>query len=312
MMNKLKSSKQQLLRMLFLLPATALLLLAFRNRAIETNHDANQPPAAVSQIANNRVELAKGSLVTTQLPADTIPERVDLFATKVEALKALTADLKDILIDKNTITVFFRDGSKEIYNTDIASDKEAYEKKYGKLEGSEVAPYLSPATTKKVILVDIKKPVPGVAEIALAKVPVNTVALTKPVTVEGKPLKLIATTKPLTVTGHPLNVVAGTNPVDLATTTLKLAPTQALTVAAYPPKKPVQVDQKADILNVGGLSLLNEGQYILLDGKEYTAVDKTLKETYRITFLDKKEGTKKYGDKGSNGVILLETISKSH
>lgn len=307
MMNKLKSTKRQLLRMLFLLPATALLLLAFRNGMDESAHVA----AAVSTTAHApnsaTFDETKALMENMQLPADTVPERVDLLPTKVKAAKAAASDLKDIMIKKYTITILFRDGRKETYNTEIHSEKEAYEKKYGKLAGSTVGTYLSPGSTESVILVDIDKSTEGIAEIALAKVPVNTVALTQPVMVEGKPLNLIATTKPLTVTGYPLNEVTGTKPVVAATATVKLAATKPL-VAAYPTKKPLQAVEKADILNLGGLTLQNEGQYILLDGKEYTTLDNTLKGTYRMTFLDKKEGMKKYGEKGKNGVIIAETI----
>ena len=66
---------------------------------------------------------------------------------------------------------------------------------------------------------------------------------------------------------------------------------------------------EARILHLGGLTILDEGQYILLDGKG-VGMESYGKLTgpYRITFIDKREAEKKYGAKAKNGAIILDTI----
>ena len=61
-------------------------------------------------------------------------------------------------------------------------------------------------------------------------------------------------------------------------------------------------------LAIGGLTLQDEGQYIIVDGKEYNRQEK-LDKKYRISFLDKKEAEAKYGGKAHNGAIIVETIN---
>lgn len=64
-------------------------------------------------------------------------------------------------------------------------------------------------------------------------------------------------------------------------------------------------------LKLGGLTMQDKGEYILLDGKEYKrGSSNVLKGTYRISFLDEKDAIKKFGEKGINGAIIVETISK--
>jgi hypothetical protein len=66
---------------------------------------------------------------------------------------------------------------------------------------------------------------------------------------------------------------------------------------------------ESGIVNIGGLSMKDEQQYILVDGKHYNPKpgDK-LQGKFRITFLDKDEAVKKYGQVAKNGAIIAETI----
>lgn len=57
MMNKLKSTRKQLLRLLFLLPATAVLLLAFRSRWTGTEHQQNGNTVAVAGLVVDAVTM---------------------------------------------------------------------------------------------------------------------------------------------------------------------------------------------------------------------------------------------------------------
>ena len=91
---------------------------------------------------------------------------------------------------------------------------------------------------------------------------------------------LVATTKPaieeVTVVGKPTKAITG-NIVE----------------------EPIGTLQEKRVLHLGGLTIMDEGQYILLDGKEVppTSYGK-LTGPYRITFIDGKEAEKKYGSKG--------------
>ncbi len=68
---------------------------------------------------------------------------------------------------------------------------------------------------------------------------------------------------------------------------------------------PIDDLQEKRILHLGGLTILDEGQYILLDGKEVPPASYgKLTGPYRITFVDGKEAEKKYGSKGKNGAYF--------
>jgi len=84
-------------------------------------------------------------------------------------------------------------------------------------------------------------------------------------------------------------------------------PTKALTGNIV--EEPISPLQEKRILHLGGLTILDEGQYILLDGKEVQPASYgKLTGPYRIIFVDGKNAEKKYGSKGKNGAILLDTI----
>lgn len=113
MMNKTKSAKRQMLRMLFLLPATAVLLLAFRNKMDEfKNQDQEQPPVKIRE-------------ATTR---DTVPE------VKSPNSKGYIINIKDksgecelVIKDKNKKEV------KRLLLTEWNEKAEYYENLYGEI-----------------------------------------------------------------------------------------------------------------------------------------------------------------------------------
>jgi len=208
-------------------------------------------------------------------------------------------------------------GKKEVYTLSLSPEKKAFENKYC-LPNSALVP------TESLQKVQVESEVESLAEIKeepIKEVVVNPAEIevveqaitvtgvkstvsptsTKPelveVTVVGKksvsPTKtttLVATTKPeiveVTVVGKPTKVITG-NIVE----------------------EPIVAVQEKRVLHLGGLTILDEGQYILLDGKEVLpATYGKLTGPYRITFVDGKDAEKKYGSKGKNGAILLSTI----
>ena len=97
-------------------------------------------------------------------------------------------------------------------------------------------------------------------------------------------------------------------------TSMENATTLSTTSPAILSEQPINIEGTSlvenAILDIGGLTLQNDGQYILLDGKEPGPGFKgKLTGTYRVTILDKKNAVKKYGEKGKNGAIILETTN---
>lgn len=101
MMNQIKSARVQAIRFLFILPLVAVLLLAFREvKQKEQRQDFQQQ----------------------LLLHDTIP------ATEIETINVNKNG------DERTITIVLKNGSSDTYNLNDPKQKEAFEKKYGKLD----------------------------------------------------------------------------------------------------------------------------------------------------------------------------------
>jgi len=101
MMNKMKSARVQILRFLFILPLIAVLLLAFREVKLqERKHEFSQTAA----------------LLTDTVPADNI--------SSVDVTKSN---------GKNNVRIVLKDGTVENYNLNDTDQKNAFEKKYGKI-----------------------------------------------------------------------------------------------------------------------------------------------------------------------------------
>jgi len=128
MMNKMKSARVQVLRFLFVLPLIAVLLLAFREVKLqERKHDFSQSTA----------------LLTDTVPADNI--------SSVDVTKSN---------GKNNVRIVLKDGTVENYNLNDADQKNAFEKKYGKILQPPPPPAPAQGTTaanKDIQTVDVMK-----------------------------------------------------------------------------------------------------------------------------------------------------------
>jgi hypothetical protein len=359
---------------LFLLPATAILLLAFRNirdgAKTETNPERklvttgqstgiNKPldasvkdtvpevtkPNSKGYIINikdkkgeceivikdkNKNEVKR--LLLTEWNKDEekykalygeIPPPPPPLPSKAYSISSTNPDVKSFTVEDNIVTVILKNGKKEIYNLDVLSEKEVFEKKYEIIDVKvKYAKELKKPTTTQTIPVKISSET--VTEVRLTETPVtinsNTniagvktiqansnvstnvnvaaVSTTSPVSTVEYPVKVSSAYKesPVTVVGYPTNKNASVDPI---------------TVTGYQVNASAAYKESPVMLNLGGLTIQNEGQYILVDGKEPGPEYKgTLKGTYRITFLYKNDAVKKYGDKGKNGAVILETIKQ--
>lgn len=165
MMNKVQTSRKQLLRLLLLLPAVGVLLLAFRQKTVTQNTnltgEAPEQPSALSASSPVSVPAKVEAIIPVQTsdqpsPVDTIPPNEKGYHISVHGNNG---DCVVIVKDKNQKTV------KKIPLTDWNKDTEHYEDLYGELP--------PPAP-----------PVPPVPAAAFSKISVPAVPPTPPVTVE--------------------------------------------------------------------------------------------------------------------------------
>jgi len=138
MMNKSKSAQLQLMRFLFILPVVAIMLLVFRK-------DSN---------AQKNVTGAKKS--DTIVVEDTVDPATIKEVTLVPLPPGLInyqKDVKDVSVKGNIVTVFLQNGKKEQYDLNNKKQKEALEKKYGKMPDAPVfVDTISPIQVREVIL----------------------------------------------------------------------------------------------------------------------------------------------------------------
>lgn len=120
MMNQIKSARVQIIRFLFVLPLLAVLLLAFREVRQKESRNSFQQQNAIT--------------------ADTVPVN----------------DIASVNVNKNgdeaIISIILKDGTTDTYNLNDPIQKEAFEKKYGKLE--RMAP---PPPPPSIETVDVNK-----------------------------------------------------------------------------------------------------------------------------------------------------------
>jgi len=244
-----------------------------------------------------------------------------LSPTKVEIekiIKASNPEIRTLTVKNNIATVTLNNGKKEVYTLSLSPDKKAFENKYC-LPNSALVP------TESLQKIQVEGEVESLAEIK--KEPIKEVRIADleeievvetPITVTGVKSTISSTsTKPevveVTVTGKKsvsptktITSVTTTKP-EIAEVTVVAKPTKAITGNIV--EEPIAVVEEKRILHLGGLTILDEGQYILLDGNEVPPASYgKLTGPYRITFVDRKEAEKKYGSKGKNGAILLNTI----
>ena len=240
--------------------------------------------------------------------------------TKVEIekmIKASNPEIRTVAVKNNIATVTLNNGKKEVYTLSLSPEKKAFENKYC-FPNSALVP------TESLQKVKVENVV--ASEVEVKEVPIKELTVTnieegevmEAITVTGVKSTVSATSiKPelveVTVVGKKsatspktTNVVATTKPV-IEEVTVVGKPTKAMTGNIV--EEPIVAVQEKRILHLGGLTILDEGQYILLDGKEVSSTSYgKLNGPYRITFVDRKEAEKKYGSQGKNGAILLSTI----
>lgn len=110
MMNQIKSARVQVIRFLFILPLVAVLLLAFRE---------------VKQ-KERRKDIQQQLLLSDTIPASEIA--------------TINVNKKD---GESSVTIVLKNGTTDTYNLDDPKQKEAFEKKYGKLDPPPPPPALS-------------------------------------------------------------------------------------------------------------------------------------------------------------------------
>ena len=204
----------------------------------------------------------------------TATEEVRIAESPVEVTEAKEVNaVSETVADNFEITdtkavMHMRNGKTEEYDLTNEKERQAFEKKFGKI-------------------IKLGTPAEGVYSVITLAEP----SISKTVAVPAKEV---------TVTTNTKNSMNATNKV---ATTVAVSPLEESEVV-----EAVTVTERR-ILNLGGLTVIDEGQYILLDNKEVKrdAYDK-LRGPYRISFLDRSAAEKKYGDKGKNGAILLQTI----
>ncbi len=242
--------------------------------------------------------------------------------TKVEIekmIKASNPEIRTVAVKNNIATVTLNNGKKEVYTLSLSPEKKAFENKYC-LPNSALVP------TESLQKVQVESEVESLAEIKeepIKEVVVNPAEIEvveQAITVTGVKSTVspaITSTKPelaeATVVGK--KSVSPAKTTTLVSTTKPAVeevivigkPTKAITGNVV--EEPIGTLQEKRILHLGGLTILDEGQYILLDGKEVpTTSYGKLTGPYRITFVDGKNAEKKYGAKGKSGAILLDTI----
>jgi len=240
--------------------------------------------------------------------------------TKVEIekmIKASNPEIRTVAVKNNIATVTLNNGKKEVYTLSLSPEKKAFENKYC-LPNSALIP------TESLLKVKVENVVASTVEVKEEPKEVRVADLDEkevveePITVTGVKSTLSATSiKPelaeVTMDGKKsvssaktTTLVATTKP-EIEEVAVVIKPTKSITGSIV--EVPISTLQEKRILHLGGLTIMDEGQYILLDGKEVPPASYgKLTGPYRITFIDGKEAEKKYGTKGKNGAILLNTI----
>lgn len=346
MMNKTKSAKRQVARFLFLVPVLAIILLAFRKSlynstnasptmlaiiTTDTIPDVNTPNSkgyyidikdnkgnCMVVVKDKNKKEVKRLLLTEWNEKSGYYENLYgeiLNPKKVEIekmIKASNPEIRTVEVTNKIATVTLNNGKKEVYTLSLTPEKKAFENKYC-LPNSALVPTRSLQKVKVDNVVE--------SEVRIKNEPLEEVRIdnsTEEVVEEA-----------ITVTNVKSTVNATNAKPELAEVTVdgkrSISPTKTTTlVASTKPLEEVRVVGKpstvitgniveepisSNILRLGGLTVLDEGQYILLDGKEVSPANYgKFTGPYRIIFVDKKDAEKKYGSKGKNGAILLDTI----
>ncbi|HEY5967731.1 MAG TPA: M56 family metallopeptidase [Chitinophagaceae bacterium] len=307
MMNKTKSARLQVGRFLFLVPVLAIILLAFRKSFNDpTNAKPNIPAVILTDtIPDVKIPNSKGYYIDIKdnkgncmvVVKDKNKKEIKrllltewneksgyyenlygeiLSPTKLEiekTIKASNAEIRTVTVKNNIATVTLKNGKEEVYTLSLSPEKKAFEERCG-----------------------IKE-----EEIAVTEVRVTDALTTT------EELKVIEEAKPVLTTTNNINSVQEVRIASNVKNTVNSTNPVESNIATVVEEPIVAIERK--IFNLGGLTIIDDGQYILLDGKEVLRASYgKLIGPYRITFVDKKDAEKKYGAKAKNGAIILDTI----
>lgn len=137
MMNKMKSTRLQLTKFLFVLPLLVLLLLAFRNKtnAGEKKTDTQNLITGISQRNDmssiENIFKGQANLVTDTLPAGAEQKLDTIIIRDGKKEIIMHINKNDDTSNANTAAVTWKNGSKEFYNLNDLAEKAAFYKKYG-------------------------------------------------------------------------------------------------------------------------------------------------------------------------------------
>jgi hypothetical protein len=237
------------------------------------------------------------------------------------SIKSKNPDVRTVTVKNNIATVTLNNGKKEVFTLSLSPEKKAFENKYC-LPNSVLIPTesLQKVEVEEVAVSEVQIKEEPIKEVIVAN-SVKGEVVEEAITVTGvkstiTPSFTITTTKPEVAEvkmpgkktlyiSKTINPVTTTKP-ELEEVTVVGKPTKSITGSIA--EVPIAVQEKR-ILHLGGLTIIDEGQYILLDGKEVARSSyEKLKGPFRITFVDGKDAERKYGAKAKNGAILLDTI----
>jgi len=241
MMNKTKSAKRQLLRMLFLLPATAILLLAFRNKLNESNSAPAKSERLYNSLPVSNIAIKQQEIISDTIPGDNLPKDLKEFLKRNPQIENIRFSGGPF-----SMTINLKNGSKETYNLENKDEIARIERKYGRLPAT---PPFRQGSEKEVEVTE--KSLSEVEELAEVKavtvteVPVKVaIAELAEVTVIGTPSK-----KAVSTTGEIKEVTVVGKPAKIITTNAEL---QEVVVAGAPSKKAVSTTGEVKEVTVVG------------------------------------------------------------
>ena len=129
--------------MLFLLPATAILLLAFRNKLTESNGASVKRERRHNNLPVSNMAIIQQEIISDTIPGD-IPKDYKEFLAKNPQIKNLQWSGGPF-----SITINLKNGSKETYNLQNKKEIDDLEKRYGKLPAASP---LVPGKAKEVVV----------------------------------------------------------------------------------------------------------------------------------------------------------------
>lgn len=263
------------------------------------------PPAA-PEVAERVVEGVPAAPPAPGLTEKTLPGFP--LPPAAPSVEDLPEHVRSVQINNNKAKVTLKDGKTENYDLSVPAEKKVFEKKYGAPPSIPVAP-AGPQQRSAAANFDNNNNIVTVTAKDGRKEKYN---LTDPV--QRTEFKTLYGNPVVTYSADKLTVTESSSGPALAKTTSGIeaaSPVRAVLAEEETPVNIREISEKElpDVLQIGGLSMQDDQQYVVVDGKEYIRKPgEKLKGTFRITFIDKKEAVKKYGEKARNGAIIAETI----